>query len=415
VGVTRLRARITSNSKQTDVDSRIGAFEVQVAFKNSKGDVSTELLHSKLLTRHWPNKAAMEKKLQDFVTKCGVATHPLYDANATSDGYGSEGLGQYPIGNVEWEYTPLSDPTWAFPSVQQPPAAPITTPTTKSPLELLQNLSGQDASSALPGTPAKVIRVSNIVDLNYNLGNCEDPESKSLNVQWVFDAREVPGTVPKPQLSAYSNHVALHLPNVPTPAPPVMPSKSRPSSANATSKLEREKSIVKEKSTSKIIVPTSPVKPKVEEILVSESPRIHVKSLDGLIQDSIIYQLKVIASNTMTAGQEDEPMIPYDGLTVVKKGIIIAETIFSCQLFRNSLITYCFTVNQGDILTVTNQEAHLGFVYQGLDRRKMGSLDINDIAHTLELMQNRKCSDGALRLIMLSLGNFCILCIHIYI
>jgi hypothetical protein len=68
---------------------------LQVAFKNSKGDVVTELLHSKLLTRHWPSKAAMEKKIQDFVTKCGVATHPLYDANATSDGYGSDGLGIY--------------------------------------------------------------------------------------------------------------------------------------------------------------------------------------------------------------------------------------------------------------------------------------------------------------------------------
>jgi hypothetical protein len=113
----------------------------------------------------------------------------------------------------------------------------------------------------------------------------------------------------------------------------------------------------------------------------------------------------------MVEGEEDEPLIPYDGLKVVKKGVIIAETIFSCQFLRNSLITYCSTVNQGEILTVKTQEDKLGIVFQGLDRRKMGSLDVNDIDYTLELMQNRKCSDGALRLIMLSFGMYIYRCL----
>ena len=58
-----MKAKITSKCKHTDVDSRIGAFEVQVAFKDSDGVIFTELLHSKLASRHWPNKSAMEKKL----------------------------------------------------------------------------------------------------------------------------------------------------------------------------------------------------------------------------------------------------------------------------------------------------------------------------------------------------------------
>ena len=51
VGVTRFKANITPKSKISDVDSRIGAFEIQVAYRSQTGFVHVEVLHSKLTSR----------------------------------------------------------------------------------------------------------------------------------------------------------------------------------------------------------------------------------------------------------------------------------------------------------------------------------------------------------------------------
>lgn len=53
VGVCNFKANITPTSSTTDVNSRIGAFEIQVGYKNEKGEIYSELLHSKLASRTW--------------------------------------------------------------------------------------------------------------------------------------------------------------------------------------------------------------------------------------------------------------------------------------------------------------------------------------------------------------------------
>jgi hypothetical protein len=53
VGVCKFKANITPTSSTTDANSRIGAFEIQVGYKNEKGVIFSELLHSKLASRTW--------------------------------------------------------------------------------------------------------------------------------------------------------------------------------------------------------------------------------------------------------------------------------------------------------------------------------------------------------------------------
>ena len=483
VGVTRLRARITSKSKQTDVDSRIGAFEVQVAFKNSRGEIYTELLHSKLLSRHWPNRSALERKLKAFVLKSGVGVHPLYDPNMTSDGFGSEGLGSYPVGFVEWEETPLADATWVFPVTERSAVLAIVAP---NPLDLLKkiesaktgavaagNASGSGKSSGTgvsekevlemnPSPSASALRVlrrnSMLIELNYNIANIEDIESKSLNVQWVFDAREVPGII-QPNVVYPTNPTPT--PSAPTPS---VPPKRRPQSASAvrpngvsgssgtaqpTEKVEKgekgekgeksekgdnreriervesrersdsvgrgDKGAVLARLNSKRISPLNSEKSDSsmggrtseksgKSSKIPKSPKSPSSSRKNSLQQSIPEQLKRIVMRNIIKGREDEPLVSYSYKALGKKGIIASETIASCVLLRQSVITLCSSSITGDINN-QNIEDRVNIIFQGLDQRKTGYLNVRDVETVLTLMQNRKCSELASRLVMLSLGE----------
>ena len=96
------------------VGSRIGAFEVQIAYRNSKNELQLDLLHSKLVTRRWPSKTVLEKRIRAFVSQCSIPTFSTFDGSY-GDGYGSDGLGSYPIGNAAWEgITSLSPPETSY-------------------------------------------------------------------------------------------------------------------------------------------------------------------------------------------------------------------------------------------------------------------------------------------------------------
>lgn len=122
VGVVRFKANITSKCKYSDANTRIGAFEIQVAYKSLTGKIYPELLHSKLISRNWPSKSVLEKRLKTYLSKLQIPTF-AYNENMEYEGQDSEGLDAYPVGAGGWNSTKLADPMWSY----IPPETPKTT------------------------------------------------------------------------------------------------------------------------------------------------------------------------------------------------------------------------------------------------------------------------------------------------
>lgn len=129
LGVIRFEANVTPRSRETDTHCRIGAFEIQVAYRNSKGEVFHELLHSKLANRKWPAKMVLEKRLKTFIAKLKIPTFSTDERESGNYGeVGSDGLSSYPIGVGPFSDTPLGDAMWCYPvntnsSVKKGPCA----------------------------------------------------------------------------------------------------------------------------------------------------------------------------------------------------------------------------------------------------------------------------------------------------
>ena len=61
--------------------SRPGAFEIQIAGRDNKGQLQVELLHSKLNTGKWPNRNKLVRKVVDFAYEKelpGTSFHDIY-------------------------------------------------------------------------------------------------------------------------------------------------------------------------------------------------------------------------------------------------------------------------------------------------------------------------------------------------
>jgi hypothetical protein len=366
-----MRARITTKCKHTDADSRIGALEVQVAFKDSKGVVLSDILHSKLQSRHWPSKASMEKKLKAFLIQSRISVHPPVDPDPCAPGIGTDGIGCYPVGFVSWEETPLADAMWMFPANRS------------------------------VGT----------VELNCRFEKVENPESKSLNIQWVFDARQVPGTVQAPPV--------VHEPLPPVPSAPNNARPRRPQSAAAARPVSSHKAA----ETLAKLNAKSPYSSDPEEKLVASSPRGpqdlgKLGSNDGSQAEAILNLLKTMASKNAPNGGENEQLLPYDIGVLVKRGVIVAETISCCVLLRQSVVGVCVAQMEGSGSHARSSsssssgsgssdsiEGCMASIFQSLDQRGVGVLCMNDIDSLLTHLQNRRCSDQALRLVMLSMGK----------
>jgi len=119
VGVCRFRADVTPKSKPSDIDSRIGSCEIQVAYRTVKGDTVTEMLHSKLVSQRWPSKSVAEKRLRSFLSKLDIPTYdsllppsiaPVQNSENSNE---NSALG-YPVGLCEWKDTPLFLDDWTF-------------------------------------------------------------------------------------------------------------------------------------------------------------------------------------------------------------------------------------------------------------------------------------------------------------
>ena len=164
LGVVRFRANITPKSKQSDVDSRIGAFEVQIAYRNHIGQLSLDVLHSKLYTRLWPSKTSVEKRLLSFFNRVGVQAYqlPLTARSISYDDVGHDGLDNYPVGMGPWTETLLSSPTWTFPGVRR------------------------NTSVMLSGSLCQPVRSD---DKASDVDSIELLKTSIPNVQWVFDSK----------------------------------------------------------------------------------------------------------------------------------------------------------------------------------------------------------------------------------
>ena len=178
IGVIRFKANVTPKSKQSDVNNRIGAFEIQVAYKGTNGQVTPEILHSKLITRRWPSKSVLEKRFKSYISKLRIPTYSSEEKDSgTYKETGAEGLGEYPIGVGSWSETPLADASWSYPAHLIIQAAP---PATKD----------SDATTAANDDTNDAGQSDDNGDDVVNIGN-----NKALvNVQWVFDSRNVTST-----------------------------------------------------------------------------------------------------------------------------------------------------------------------------------------------------------------------------
>jgi hypothetical protein len=123
-----LRADHNPSQHVEKANSRVGAFEVQVAYKDRDGFVRMDLLHSKLVTRRWPSKQVIEKRLRAFVAKHRIDTYANiddsvdYSDHATDLASAGGGEDTYPVGAGPWGSTPvgLMGLDWEFPC-----AAPV--------------------------------------------------------------------------------------------------------------------------------------------------------------------------------------------------------------------------------------------------------------------------------------------------
>ena len=114
LGVSRFSAIAVATPRSDSAGSRIGAFEIQAAFKSRSNGLTVELLHSKLATMRWPSKSVMAKRLQAFLAPFELGIFPM----TTDDGQDIQkavqleefesrsgpGINEGPnaIGNVQW-------------------------------------------------------------------------------------------------------------------------------------------------------------------------------------------------------------------------------------------------------------------------------------------------------------------------
>jgi len=100
VGVIRSDAKVTKKSKQSDTNSRVGAFEIQIAYKDSADSLQFDLLHSKLKSTRWPSKSVIEKRLQAFLVKSNVNFDTRSKETSWDDLY---------MSHRGWAYAPYDD------------------------------------------------------------------------------------------------------------------------------------------------------------------------------------------------------------------------------------------------------------------------------------------------------------------
>jgi hypothetical protein len=183
LGVIRFPAKINGDNKLkktsgVDLPCRIGALEVQVGYKNHRGEVIYELIYSKLNTKRWPSKSVIEKRLMSVVSQFGLQSYSD-SGEATYESRRKDTHFPYPVGIGPWSEVPLADPLWkfSFPPLLTQPLAPslFLTPDTLP------------TAAASPSEPQQPKRKQN---KNRNQARVKKgPQIPNANVQWCFDSK----------------------------------------------------------------------------------------------------------------------------------------------------------------------------------------------------------------------------------
>lgn len=177
VGIIKFQADLSLaqhnlNQPTTNLEkpSRIGAFEVQIAYKDQKNQIRVHLLHSKLSTQKWPSKNVIKKRLLSFVTSCNIPTisrdliPSFLFSSATSDfstedvSYGNDSIEPYPIGLVPWNQMKVSSDEWTYPIHKEN----VTLHLTEN--NICQIFDFRLNSTTSPFSMGSVIHVSNILN-----------------------------------------------------------------------------------------------------------------------------------------------------------------------------------------------------------------------------------------------------------
>lgn len=130
LGVFRFGADVTPKSRDSDADSRIGAFEVQISYKNQMGEVISELIHSKLHSRNWPSRSVTSKRLAAFLAKLNIERHrdrkPTDQYKLTTE---DNDTAIFASGIGNWLELPIASPMWTY--VDRNAGAPKPIPPTR--------------------------------------------------------------------------------------------------------------------------------------------------------------------------------------------------------------------------------------------------------------------------------------------
>jgi hypothetical protein len=220
VGVTCFRANVTQHLSSDQV-SRVGAFEIQVAYKQPNGKVVPAVLYSKLTSRRWPSKSVLEKRFRSFIASAKVntslhSTDPKFVPAETP--MAKDSFAPYPVGVARWASSPVSDPLWAFSVPEPKPAAALAgtaaaagASVTAASAEGTDGVrtdagidadadAGADSKGGSPGRSQKRgLAKSPGAAAGGNGGNTAAASSSSsiANVQWAFDMRDLAESPPR--------------------------------------------------------------------------------------------------------------------------------------------------------------------------------------------------------------------------
>jgi hypothetical protein len=115
VSIHRYRVRCGVIRLNIYKESRIGAFEIYVAFRDRTGKLTWKMLHSKLESKLWPSKKVVEKHFLDFLSTMRVPKISVENISDCFMAYTNEGVARYPVGYGPWEEVPMADPSWEYP------------------------------------------------------------------------------------------------------------------------------------------------------------------------------------------------------------------------------------------------------------------------------------------------------------
>jgi hypothetical protein len=136
VGVSRFPAQVGGVAPAGGAASRLGAFEVQVCFRDAKGDYHIELLHSKLASMYWPSHKGLLSRLTSFVRQQQGQKNGLVELFRPSirrmelsnisralclpvdRGLFSNDASACPLEPIVLEAMPLSHPRWPYPKLE---------------------------------------------------------------------------------------------------------------------------------------------------------------------------------------------------------------------------------------------------------------------------------------------------------